>query len=63
MGTPVLLLVAEDDDVRQALSEDLGRRFGPDYRVLAERSSEAALTSSLGMCFPPAGRSPVHRFP
>ena len=42
MGTPVLLLV---DDDPEALAGDVGRRFGADYQVLAERSPVAALAS------------------
>ena len=35
---PIILLVADDPRVLDALAADLGRRFGGDYRVLAERS-------------------------
>jgi hypothetical protein len=45
MGTPVLLLVAEDRAVLEALTADLGRRFGVDYQLLAERAPAAALTT------------------
>jgi thioredoxin reductase (NADPH) len=45
MGTPVLVLVAEDRAVLEALTADLGRRFGVDYQLLAEGSPAAALTT------------------
>jgi thioredoxin reductase (NADPH) len=45
MGTPVLVLVDEDPAVLEALAGDLGRRFGADYQLLAERSPTAALTT------------------
>jgi hypothetical protein len=45
MGTPVLLLVDEDHTVLEALTGDLGRRFGVDYQLLAEPSPAAALTT------------------
>jgi thioredoxin reductase (NADPH) len=45
METPVLLLVAEDRAALEALQADLGRRFGVDYRLLAEGSPAAALTA------------------
>jgi len=38
MGTPILLVVDEDRAVLEALSGDLGRRFGIDHQVLAEPS-------------------------
>jgi hypothetical protein len=45
MGTPVLLLVDEDSAALEALAGDVGRRFGADYQVLAERSPVAALAA------------------
>ena len=39
MGNPVILVVADDGPLVDALAADLGRRFGGDYRVLAERFS------------------------
>jgi thioredoxin reductase (NADPH) len=44
MELPVLLVVDEDQAVLEALSGDLGRRFGVDYRILAESSPTRALT-------------------
>lgn len=44
MGLPVLLVVDEDQAVLEALSGDLGRRFGLDYQVLAESSPTQAVT-------------------
>jgi hypothetical protein len=43
MGTPILLVVDEDRAVLEALSGDLGRRFGVDHQVLAEPSPARAL--------------------
>ena len=45
MGQPVILLAVDDGRVLDALAADLGRRFGSDYRVLAERSPNAALAT------------------
>ena len=44
MGLPVLLVVDEDQAVLEALSGDLGRRFGLDYQILAESSPTQAVT-------------------
>jgi thioredoxin reductase (NADPH) len=43
VGQPVILLVADHGRLLDALADDLGRRFGSDYRVVAERSPAAAL--------------------
>jgi thioredoxin reductase (NADPH) len=45
MSRPVIFLVAEDGRVLDALAGDLARRFGADYRVVAERSAGAALAA------------------
>jgi thioredoxin reductase (NADPH) len=45
VGRPVLFLVDEDPAVREALACDLGRRFGTDHEVVAERSPAAALAA------------------
>jgi thioredoxin reductase (NADPH) len=45
MSRPVIFLVAADGRVLDALAGDLGRRFGADYRVVAERSAGAALAA------------------
>ena len=45
MDRPVIFLVADDGRVLDALAGDLGRRFGADYRVVAERSPHAALAA------------------
>jgi hypothetical protein len=50
MELPVLLVVDEDQAVLEALSGDLGRRFGVDYRILAESSSTRALTLLQRRC-------------
>jgi thioredoxin reductase (NADPH) len=42
---PVIFLVADDGPVLDALAADLGRRFGGDYLVQAERSPVAALAA------------------
>jgi thioredoxin reductase (NADPH) len=44
MGLPILLVVDEDQAVLEALSGDLGRRFGVDHQILAESSPTRALT-------------------
>ncbi|HEX8133100.1 MAG TPA: FAD-dependent oxidoreductase [Actinomycetes bacterium] len=45
MSRPVIFLVAADGRVLDALAGDLGRRFGADYRIVAERSAGAALAA------------------
>jgi thioredoxin reductase (NADPH) len=45
MDAPILLVVDEDRAVLEALSGDLGRRFGVDYRILAESSPTRALAA------------------
>jgi thioredoxin reductase (NADPH) len=45
MSQPVIFVVADDRRVLEALAGDLARRFGGDYRVLAEPSPTAALAS------------------
>jgi thioredoxin reductase (NADPH) len=45
MPDPVILLVADDGTMLDALAGDLRRRFGDDYRVLAERSPTAAVAA------------------
>jgi thioredoxin reductase (NADPH) len=45
MSQPVIFLVADDGRVLDGLAGDLGRRFGADYRVVAERSPGAALAA------------------
>ena len=42
MPRPVILVVADDGRVLDPLAGDLERRFGDDYRILAERSPTAA---------------------
>jgi thioredoxin reductase (NADPH) len=42
MPQPVILVVADDGRVLDPLAGDLERRFGDDYRILAERSPTAA---------------------
>jgi thioredoxin reductase (NADPH) len=43
MGQPVMLLVSDQDAVREALSDDLARRLGVEFRILTERSPTALL--------------------
>jgi thioredoxin reductase (NADPH) len=45
MAEPVILLVAENGRLLDALAGDLGRRFGGHYRLMAERSPAAAVTT------------------
>jgi thioredoxin reductase (NADPH) len=49
MDRPLIFLVADDGRVLDALAGDLGRRFGADYRVVAERSPRAALAALAPM--------------
>jgi thioredoxin reductase (NADPH) len=50
VGTPIVFLVDEDGTALEALASDVGRRFGADYQIVAERSPAAALStlSQLG---------------
>jgi thioredoxin reductase (NADPH) len=45
MPQPIILLVAANGRVLDALAGDLDRRFGADYRVLAERSAADGLAA------------------
>jgi thioredoxin reductase (NADPH) len=45
MGQPILFLVNDQGPVLQALSDDLVRRLGVEFRILGERSPAAALVS------------------
>jgi thioredoxin reductase (NADPH) len=56
MANPVILVVADRGPLLDALAADLGRRFGADYRVLAERSPAGALTTLEELA---AGGEPV----
>jgi thioredoxin reductase (NADPH) len=42
---PVFFLVHDQQEVLEALAHDLGRRFGADYRIVTERSPEAAVAA------------------
>src|SRR5919107_1902387 len=44
MPQPVVLVIAENDEVRDGLSADLRRRFAADYRVVGAASPITALT-------------------
>jgi hypothetical protein len=45
MPGPVIVVVADDGRVLDALARDLERRFGGDYLVLAERSPTEAVAT------------------
>jgi len=45
MADPIILVVADDGRLLDALAGDLGRRFGGGYRILAERSPAGALAA------------------
>ena len=47
MGTPILLVVDEDQAVLEALAGDLGPHFGVDYQILAQSSPTRALAVLL----------------
>ena len=49
MSEPVILLVSEAGKVLEALTADLRRRFGADYRILGADSPTAALTTVAGL--------------
>ena len=49
MAQPIIVLVVDDPRVLGELAADLGRRFGTDYRVQAERSPAAALAALEGL--------------
>jgi thioredoxin reductase (NADPH) len=49
MAQPIIVLVVDDPQVLGELAADLGRRFGTDYRVQAERSPAAALAALEGL--------------
>ena len=43
MSRPVLFVIDDDTGVMHALRDDLGRRFGEDFRVIGESSAPAGL--------------------
>src|SRR5215216_7601777 len=45
MAQPIIFLVVDDQGLLAALARDLERRFGNDYRVLAERSPVEAVAA------------------
>ena len=45
MSQPVLFVIDDDAEVMHALREDLGRRFGEDFRVIGESSAAAGLAT------------------
>jgi thioredoxin reductase (NADPH) len=55
-GPPVILLVADNGRVLDALAADLARRYAADYRLLAERSPVAAVATLERLA---AGADPV----
>ncbi len=46
---PVVFIVDDDVGVVHAMSEDLGRRFGQDFRVIGETSAAAGLATLRGL--------------
>lgn len=56
MAQPVLFLVDDEPGVLHALRDDLGRRFGQDFRVVATISAGEGLTELADLA---AGRQPV----
>ena len=49
MSQPVLFVIDDDAEVMHALREDLGRRFGEDFRVIGESSAAAGLATLRGL--------------
>ena len=47
---PILFVVDDDPESLEALSSALARRFGPDYRVLAEHCPATAMARLEGAC-------------
>src|SRR6266581_2564840 len=45
MAQPVLFVLDDDPGVTRALRDDLGRRFGEDFRVIGESSAAAGLAT------------------
>ena len=56
MSQPVLFVIDDDAEVMHALREDLGRRFGEDFRVIGESSAAAGLAVLRGLA---SQREPV----
>ena len=56
MPRPVLFVIDDDPDVARALRDDLSRRFGKDFQVIAESSAAAGLTTLRELA---AGHEPV----
>jgi len=56
MSQPVLFVIDDDAEVMHALREDLGRRFGEDFRVIGESSAAAGLATLRGLA---SEREPV----
>jgi thioredoxin reductase (NADPH) len=49
MSRPVLFVIDDDAGVLHALRDDLGRRFGKDFRVIGESSAAAGLATLRGL--------------
>jgi thioredoxin reductase (NADPH) len=49
MSRPVLFVIDDDAGVVHALRDDLGRRFGKDFRVIGESSAAAGLATLDGL--------------
>src|SRR5512132_934724 len=58
MQQPVIFLVVDDERLLGELAGDLERRFGGDYRVLAERSPTVAVATLERLAAHAEGRSP-----
>ncbi len=56
MSRPVLFVIDDDPEVARALHDDLSRRFGKDFQVIAESSAAAGLTMLRALA---AGQQPV----
>ena len=49
MSQPVLFVIDDDAGIVRALRDDLGRRFGEDFRVIGETSAAAGLSTLRGL--------------
>src|SRR5947207_11922804 len=54
MEKPVLFLIVHEGSVLEALTSDLGRRFGGDFRILSERSPAAGMEALAQLAARPA---------
>jgi hypothetical protein len=59
MSHPVLFVIDDDPGVVRALRDDLGRRFGEDFRVIGASSAAAGLAMLRELATPCRSRLPA----